>query len=349
MNQRNGSKQRNYAIDFWKLIFCLLVLLYHSAYYAKEGEYSLFLGGYIGVEFFAIISGYLMVASAVKKNSTAIEAEEIGVFQFIIRKIKSYMPYWIIFWIADFLVIYGRSGIKEIISKWILSLWSLGFLNMAGIGQSVLGMGWYIQSMLLVIWILYPICIKNWKRYCERIAPVFAIITIAYFAQTYHDVSRVSQWLTFFYTGTLRIFASMNLGGVAYGISVRLKKLEYTKIERIIVTLVENLGFVMSIIITNYKWRSEYDFLILFLFFFCITLQFSEISYSNCIFRAKWLKKAGKYSLLIYLASNVIKDFLIQREWKFGYWKITFIYFGMTIIFAFIVDIVWEWIRRKYE
>lgn len=36
-------KQRNYVIDFWKMVFCILVLLYHSIYYAEDKGYSLFI------------------------------------------------------------------------------------------------------------------------------------------------------------------------------------------------------------------------------------------------------------------------------------------------------------------
>ena len=58
-NKRNG------AIDLLKFLFSLMIVIYHGRLFANA-ENPLFRAGKIGVEFFFIVSGYLMAAKAEK-------------------------------------------------------------------------------------------------------------------------------------------------------------------------------------------------------------------------------------------------------------------------------------------
>lgn len=278
-----------------------------------------------------------MALSASKEN---VDKDKIGkqTLFFILKKIKSYMPYWVIFWLLDFCVRYGTKNASYVFDRFINSIWSLAFLNMSGIGESVLGMGWYIQSMLLVMFILYPICLSNCEKFCGGFAPLLALLIYGYFAREYNNLGKVSQWKTFFYSGTLRLFAAICLGCFAFYLSTYIKKWQLTKLEKLFITIMENMGLILAISLINIKWYSKYDFICLFIFFVCITIQFSEISYTNKLLNYKWLKYAGKYSLLLYLASNITKDFLVGKNWDFGYWKMTMIYLILTVILAIFVD-----------
>lgn len=51
MYESHYIKQRNYVIEFWRIVFCLVILLYHSIYYAEPGSYSLFGGGILVLNF----------------------------------------------------------------------------------------------------------------------------------------------------------------------------------------------------------------------------------------------------------------------------------------------------------
>ena len=47
----NISKKENNSISFWRIIFTLLIVMLHCGYTQ---------GGYIGVEFFFLVSGFLL-------------------------------------------------------------------------------------------------------------------------------------------------------------------------------------------------------------------------------------------------------------------------------------------------
>lgn len=343
-------KERNYAIDFWKLVFCMIIVIYHTATFVKDGRMTWFRGGYIGVEFFAIISGYLLVASASKKH---IANEEIGkeTFRFIMGKIKAFFPYWIAFCVINFIILnYGRNG-ALVLHNFVNSLWCAGYLYMAGIGVTVLGVGWYISSMLLNMFILYPICLKNKKIYTEILAPVFVCVIMGYFAHRYGNLAKVSQWYGLFYTGTLRIMSHMLLGAFAYSISDRMRKISYTKWEKVALTLLENLGLLAVCVIICFRWECDYDFLILFIFFCCITSLFSNASYSSKIFNRNWLKKISHYSLLCYLSQNTVYYICYRNTQllELEYWMIVAIIVVGDILAAILVQTLWNLIRRVWH
>ena len=88
-------KTYNKAVSFYKLIFTLYVVAYHSCVMVQDRSVALFRGGWLAVELFFVISGYLMVHSATK---TAHDPAQIGreTFQFVVHKISRLFPYYLV-------------------------------------------------------------------------------------------------------------------------------------------------------------------------------------------------------------------------------------------------------------
>ena len=102
---KKRSDGRNYEIDFLKLIFAIFVLINHTSVFIKENTRidSMFLSylGWIGVWFFFVVSGFLMVESVTKKNYSADTAGK-SALNFVISKFGGIaVPYLI----AEFLLI----------------------------------------------------------------------------------------------------------------------------------------------------------------------------------------------------------------------------------------------------
>ena len=56
------KKKRNGRIDFLRFVFALIIVLHHTRYLLGY-EHTIFIGGSLGVEFFFLVSGYLLVAT----------------------------------------------------------------------------------------------------------------------------------------------------------------------------------------------------------------------------------------------------------------------------------------------
>ena len=93
-------KKRNGKIEFLRFLFAVIIVLHHSRYLVSD-EKCIFLGGSLAVEFFFIVSGYLMMATIEKKRLTNSSVLMLGneTLQFILKKVKSVYPDVLIAWI----------------------------------------------------------------------------------------------------------------------------------------------------------------------------------------------------------------------------------------------------------
>lgn len=90
---------RNGNIDLMRFVFCLIIILYHinnrldlNPPFGLSEKYFSFCGeGRIGVEFFFIVSGYLLAVTAKKNYSTNSIAASTKSFMY--RKTMSIFPY----------------------------------------------------------------------------------------------------------------------------------------------------------------------------------------------------------------------------------------------------------------
>ncbi len=97
----SSNKKHNGIIGFWKFMFCILILLFHCA--EKMGKKGFFESGRIGVEFFFIVSGYLMTKKALN-NEEGLENIGEETTSYIWRKFKAFFPYVIFPFIISFFV-----------------------------------------------------------------------------------------------------------------------------------------------------------------------------------------------------------------------------------------------------
>ena len=58
---RNKTEKRNGTIDFFRFVFAAGIVFYHARPLIQQ---ELFVCGYIGVEFFFLVSGYLLMKKA---------------------------------------------------------------------------------------------------------------------------------------------------------------------------------------------------------------------------------------------------------------------------------------------
>lgn len=207
--------EKNLVIDFWRLVFSIIIVLYHTVYF-KEccGYFPIFRNGYIGVEFFCIVSGFLMVKSSYKVDPHAALAGKETI-RFLLRKIRSILPYWIF---ASFLYLGIRllgieSGYKAM-EDIFFSIWSFLFLQKSGLAPfALVNVGWYVSSMLMCMLILYPLCVRNRDIFIHVLSPAVSICIYSLFSLRYRHIAIGTDWYSFINSGTLRVCGGLCLGG----------------------------------------------------------------------------------------------------------------------------------------
>ena len=123
-----NNRGKNAVIEFMRFLFASAVVVFHSQLDLwKKGKVLgtlaghkliLFRNGYIGVEFFFIVSGFLMARSVyrlINKETQYTLGEETGIF--IWKKMKALFPYYFPACTAmAIIVLYKNGSIIKVLS-----------------------------------------------------------------------------------------------------------------------------------------------------------------------------------------------------------------------------------------
>ncbi len=107
MNTKNNS------ITLWRILFTYLIMIYHfDNHYLISQHFNLRIGWYIGVEFFFIVSGYLLYTGMEKLSLTCHSGWDYFVYRY-----KRIYPYYLGAFIFSFIfyVITNKIGLKDMI------------------------------------------------------------------------------------------------------------------------------------------------------------------------------------------------------------------------------------------
>lgn len=104
-------KRRNGEIDILRAVFAIIILIYHyHEIYQRSANY--FTRGYLGVEFFFLVSGYYLAWNAQRRNTNVTNATVHYVFD----KLLSIIPTYVVslFVLCGVLIINKRIGVYSL-------------------------------------------------------------------------------------------------------------------------------------------------------------------------------------------------------------------------------------------
>lgn len=347
------NKRRNGEIDFLRFIFGIIIVLHHSRYLVGDDR-CLFLGGSLVVEFFFIVSGYLMMMSVEKASVKDNEILSLGkeTQWFIMRKLSSFLPELLtaqtialtITCIATHETI--RGGIRLLIN----SFWDLCLVRMSGLLVAKMnGVTWYISSMLICMSILYPLLRKYKDMMIHVIIPLIVLFGMGFLCQQYGNPRDPSKWIGWTFKGNIRAFSELSLGVLCYYAAGWLSRLSLSHFGKIIVTFTEVFSYAVTVYYMYAKKPSTRDYIFILILFVAITITFSEQSMLLTMLNNRYSYLLGKFSVCIYFSHvfyaqhlkkllPVIKGINIAEQIE--------IYIVISIATAVIVYLVAEWIRK---
>ena len=336
----NRAKRENYFIDFLRFIFSIIIMLYHSWSFAGPGEKSLFHTGYLAVNFYFILTGYLMMNSLEKNNRNTVE--------FMKNKIKRLIPGILVTFFICYAFTYGSNGlsIKTLFSNKVIA--DLLLLRVTGSGGAINAAWWYLSTMLFTVGILYPIVKKYGKKYIWYIGPLLILVALTFI--NYYDISLSyhSGTTYLFINGFYKAIIYITLGSISYELAKYFKNFQINKFKVLILTMLEI--FIYGFIIYNMNFNLIGSFYYAIFLTLGVAISFSEKSFTSKIFRCKLWKNLGNFGFYLYLTHASIRTYMLRRN--------TSIYFDMLpkyIILSLIValgvyiilDIIYPFIRSK--
>lgn len=325
--------KKNGKIEFLRFYFSIAVLLFHAYkyFFTDFSDDTIHLAlvphGAMGVDFFFMVSGWLMAKSAFSKANSADEAvrnADLGVDtrQFIWNKICGILP----FHIVAFVLTIGayawqmQLNLGEVLLYSLESIPSFFLLQMSGISAAAPNhIEWYLSVMFLIMLLLYPILRKRYSLFVNVIAPIVGIFVLGWMCKSFDRVTGVLVWDGVCYRSMLRGLADISLGAFAFDMSRRLEAKPLSTGVRVFLTLVELACMVGITVFLLRTYPCSDEIYCVLAVFAVVVLAFSNQTYGEFLFQNRVCFFLGKLSLPIYL-SQLACIYVLQRVQQEAIW-----------------------------
>lgn len=337
-----SKTQRNCIIDLMRFVMTLSVVMVHLVSTYMKNELFILRGGSIAVEFFFILSGLLLAASAERADRSL--AVWQSTWKTMKGKVSSIYPMWILSFVLRIVcqLIAGSYPADKVAGVVSESTSTLLMLTQLGLHDSpaVIIYSWYIPVMLLCTLILYPILFTCRKGFTYTACPLIVLLGCTYLAGSTGSHFTRDAWLDFTFSATVRGLCDMCLGVIVYEGSMRIRRRFDGRLTRAGRTLLTLLEGVVLVYLFYYVLRFLYPEILLNLtlgFAVFLTVAYSGLSWSPVIVRGRCWAWLGKFSLAVYLAQGV-PNLLMQPLWgTMNRWLFVLVYFAFTFAVAFLL------------
>ena len=335
-------------VELWRFVFALIVAIHHSRFLVGDSN-CYFLKGSFAVEFFLLLSGYLLMQSIEKMSPTVGNLGE-ETLSFVAKKYKSLYPAVFIAWLIALVagIVLLDTPVKDLFFD---SVWEAALLQMTGlsIGQSLNSSTWYLSSMLLCMIVLFPLIRRYKQTAIKIIIPVSALLILGWMCKEYGHPRNPTSWIGFTFKGNLRAFAEIGLGTTCYQIAKKISELNFNRFARIMLTVIKWFLYAAIILYMYLPVSTKNDFFFIAVLMIAISLTFSK----QCI-DCNWYNKKpvyflGKYSLYLFLGHKYWSFMLTPLLPEgFSVNKKTLIYMAVSIVnSAFIMLLCELWSHYK--
>ena len=346
MTKKTGG--RNGKIELWRFLFSVIIVIHHSRYLVGDKN-CMFLGGSLAVEFFFLISGYLMMASIARKKEAPGELgrETLG---YLGRKFKSLMPEMLVAYVIAviFVAVTKDYNLKKVVKLCLDTFFEITQLKMSGLhAVSLNGVTWYISTMLLCMAVLYPLIRRFPDMMVRIVAPLTALLLLGYLSGNYDSPRTPLKWIGLTFKGNIRGMAEICLGIVCYSLCEKFKSLSLSKLGKWLVTAAEWLCYAVAVVYMFACKASQYDYIVIVILMAGVILSFSHQGMDADFFDKRFFVLLGKCSMPLFLchtfyASNLNR--LLPENW--GDNRRMAVYLLCAVVTAAFVSLVSNGIRK---
>ena len=216
----NRLMSKNRTIEFYRFLFMLVICVFHIiAQYRGFERFPYLHGGYLGVEFFFMVSGFFLAKQLDDTEKTAdVVQQSLGI---LLRKIKKLYPAFFISFIAYTMWwIYAQQfgTVVNFIDYLFENIYSLLLLNGLGIPntKAFAGNMWYLSSLVIATYFFVFLALKLKDTFFGFIIPFVCTVCFAYTGYLHGSLSVQELWIGCFYGGVWRGFCELCMGGGYY-------------------------------------------------------------------------------------------------------------------------------------
>lgn len=324
-------------IEVWRFLFMLFIMAHHMYHLGLKGGY-LFRGAWVYVEFFFILTGGFTLRHFEKDRMVSSSAGDAAheAIVYTLRKFSSFFGYVV----AAVFLEYFLQGFSLLASgqlvKFVLSFQNMPFevllLSSSGMINPKLAPVWYLSAMFLVM-PLFCYVIQKYRNIFVSIG--CWLLPVLYYGRV--GVNSLRDWPH----DMLRAFACMSLGAFAYLLGLELRKIEWKRWSKFLLTAAEVGGLALTIFFTGKNW--ELNKVMVLLFVIGAAVMFSGCSYTALV-SGKLFEFLGKITLPMFLLHWAVGT-LAKKLFQTMEYRILF-YYLVTILLSIVLYLTFQGIRK---
>lgn len=343
---------RNGTIDFMKFMSSIFIIFLHALMFMEPHKGIPFTA--LAVDFFFIVSGYLVYTSTMK-NKHKVKIEDLGgqTKQFFLNKIKKiYVEYAVSLAIGYFVlnIIFFQS-FSRCIKSFLVCIGELTFWNLFGFptdGWS--NVGWYIITLFICSVIIFLILIKIEYNFYILLFPILIFLSYGFLIRNFNTFIVALETIPYgvIPLGIVRGFAGMLLGCESAFLSRKIKNINCkNRLIKFLLTLVEVFGYFsyMRLAFMHKDLGANNIFIIVFLTI-SIGISFSENSYLAKMFNHDICRWLGLFSLNIYLNHNYLAYAIKENKVIFNDVNVIPAYILGVLFLSLCNKIISDYIKR---
>lgn len=313
------KKSKNNTIEVFRFIFTMYVVVCHF-YSSFAWVYKWPINGWYAVEFFFVLSGYLLMRSCARFDSTDVKPWQQAWTVFKAKYVRM-LPVWLVacgVYFASYVVTgaYPLSSLGETLARNFPVFFMM--TESGSFADFSIMYSWYIPVMLIAFAVLLPLITANRKRFVYCFAPLITSFLLTHLWRTYGTICVLEEkWLGVTSVWTLRALAEISLGCIAYEVSDTLRRRLSDRVNgrgRLLVTVGGLAGILIPLYWMTFRFPRPLHIPALLLLAAGVALTFSELGLFDRMFRGRFWGWLGSCSFALYLGQDIPRK-LLDHLW----------------------------------
>lgn len=258
---KQENRQKNVIFEYLRFLNALLIICCHMYMLDRNLTEWKMQGGYIAVEFFIFLTGFLTTGHWDRISSEEYKGEEEKCStMYMVKKIKKILPYTVTAYIYIYIYVCSSLWNDKGLLRSVLfsSVWDFSLLQTSGLGiNNYIQPLWYVSAMIFTLPIFSWICIK-WNHFFRYIFSwIVPILIYGWFFESEKTIADSHS--------ILRMFAGLLMGAFCFYISKEYggnKKIN-SRFVQIILRIIVVLCVLLELYVASYVKHSVDDFVII--------------------------------------------------------------------------------------
>ena len=313
------------SVEFWRFLFTVLVMLYHLEIYYTSGK--LFPSGTSAVEFFFVLSGFLIALSAghwFEKNPEPLSAKDAAAkaTQFVWKKVKAILPVIIVTLILHYAMNGGGFSRKNTLDAVLNSEWDILFMVGTPFGYANGGCPivplWFLTA-LFVAGYVYTYMLYRKFHFTLFLAPLLGVLLYSFFTLNSSLVLDFYAKMGFMTAGMVKAFAEVALGMAMYSLYAHLSKKKISPLWEVVLTLLMLFSIYRYFALTIKASSSLDNFRRIVYIMIIILLSFLNKDMITSVLNRGFARFLGSISMTMYVCHYTLCNYffaVVRALWK---------------------------------